>query len=113
MTTSYSKFMAPTVLTASAATMFTVPVIPASTLFRGGRMRYTNTTAAATTVTVYAVPFGGAAALGNCILFAKTIAANDYLDFDLSILGAGDFYQALSGIASSVTATMLAGSYFS
>ena len=113
MTISYSRFMTPTVLTAAAATMFTAQASPATTLLRGARMRFTNTTAGPVTVTAYAVPFGGAAAAGNAFVSAKTIAANDYLDVDLPILGPADFIQALAGAATSITATMISGSYFS
>lgn len=112
MTISYSKFFPPTVLTLSAATLFTVPSAPTSTLLRGGRIRLANTTGVAATVTLYAVPVAGTAGAGNAFASAKTIAPNDYLDVDMPILQAGDFLQALSGTATSITAHMISGSYF-
>lgn len=76
-------------------------------------MRFTNTTGAAATVTAYAIPLAGTAGVGNAFISVKTIAANDYLDVDVPIMAAGDFLQALSGTATSITAQILAGSYFS
>lgn len=113
MSISYSNFFAPTVLGIAAATLGTpVPTSPATTLLRGGRMRLVNTTAAAATATLYAVPSGGTAGVGNAFLSAKTIAANDYLDVDVPIMPAGAFIQGLSGTASAITAHMLSGSLF-
>lgn len=113
MTISYSAFMVPTVLTTSAADLVTVAATPTTNLLRGGRMRLTNTTAAAVTVTLYAVPAAGTAADGNAFLKAKSIAANDYLDIDLPIMPAGSKVQGLAGAATSITAHMLNGSVFS
>lgn len=113
MTISYSSFMAPTVLTTSAADLVTVAGTPTTSLLRGGRMRLTNTTGAAVTATLYAVPAAGAAADGNAFLKAKSIAANDFLDIDLPIMPAGSKVQGLAGAAASITAHMLNGSVFS
>lgn len=109
----YAKFFPPTVLTTTAATLFTTPLQPTTTLLRGGRIRLTNTSATAATATLYAVPVAGTAAAGNCFLNAKTVAPNDYLDIDVPILAAGDFLQGLSGTATSITVQSLAGSLFS
>jgi hypothetical protein len=113
MTISYTNFFAPTVLTTSAATLFTVPASPGTSLLRGGRVRLTNTTAGAVTATLHAVPPAGAAADGNAILKSKSIPANDYLDLDLPIMPAGAFLQGLAGAATSITAHMINGSIFS
>lgn len=113
MSITYSQFMAPTVLTTSAATLFTVPSVPASSLLRGGRIRLTNTTAGAVTVTLHGIPSGGTASDGNAFVKAKSVAANDYLDIDIPILGPGGFVQALAGAATSITAHMISGSLFS
>lgn len=113
MTISYTNFMSPTVLTTSAVTMFTVPAAPTTTLLRGGRMRFSNTTGGAVTVTVHSVPSAGSAADGNAVVKAKSVPANDYIDVDLPIMPAGSFVQALAGANTSITAHMVSGSYFS
>lgn len=113
MTISYSKFFQPTVLTTAAATLMTIPSSPTSTLLRGGRVRLTNTTNTAATVTLYAVPSAGTAGVGNAFVPGKSIAANDFLDVDMPIMQAGDFFQALAGTAASITVHMISGSYFS
>jgi hypothetical protein len=105
MTISYSSFFTPTVLGTAAGTLFTVPASPASTLLRGGRIRLTNT--------LHAVPPAGAAADGNAFVKGKSIAANDFLDVDVPLMGAGAFVQGLAGSATSITAHMISGSLFS
>lgn len=113
MSISYSKFFDATVLTTSAATLYTVPATPSSLLLRGARMRFTNTTAGPITVTAHAVPSGGAAAVGNAFVYTKSIAAGEYLDVDIPLLGPGGFIQALASANTSITATALAGALFS
>ena len=114
MTISYSNFFVPTVLTTTAATLFTVGATsaPASTLLRGGRIRFTNTTASPVTVTAYVVPSAGTAAAGNAFVSGKTIAANDYIDVDVPVMPNLAFLQALAGAATSITAHMISGSLF-
>lgn len=112
MAITYSKLFEPTALTTGAATLFTIGATPASNLLRGGRVRFTNTTAAAVTVTAHAVPAGGALADANAILKAKSVGANDYLDIDLPAMKAGDFLQALAS-ATGITAHFVTGSVFS
>ena len=113
MTTSYSSFFDATVLTTSAATLFTVPASPSTTLLRQGRIRLTNTTGGAITATLYAVPPAGTAGTVNAFVSAKSIAANDYLDVDVPQLRAGAFVQALAGATPGITAHMISGALFS
>lgn len=111
MSISYSKFFDPVQLPGTATTLFTVPA-PASTLLRGGRIRFTNTTAGAITVTAYAVPNAGSVGVANAFVSAKSIAANDYLDVDVPIMPSGATLQALASAATSITAHMIAGGLF-
>ncbi len=113
MTISYSSFFAPTVLTTAVQTLYTMPSTPSSSLLRGGRMRFTNTTAGAVTVTAYAVPNLGTAGTGNAFASAFSVPANNYLDVDVPILPAGATLQALAGASASITAHMLAGGVYS
>ena len=113
MSITYSNFFPATVLGTTAGTLFTIGASPASSLLRGGRIRFTNTTAAAVTVTAYNVPSGGTAAAGNAFVSAKSVNANDYVDVDVPIVPAGGFVQALAGSATAITAHMLAGGVYS
>lgn len=114
MTISYAKFFQPTVLSGSNAVLFTIGAPqPASTLLRGGRVRLTNVTASPATATLNAVPSGGSLLTGNEFLSAQSITANNYLDVDLPIMAFGDSLQGLSGTASAINITVIAGSYFS
>ena len=113
MSITYTNFFPPTVLGVAAATLYTVPSTPSSSLLRGGRIRVTNTTGAAQTATLYAVPFGGTAAAGNSFASAVSVPANNYLDIDVPIMPAQSFIQALAGAANAITAHMLAGGVYS
>lgn len=113
MTISYAKFFAPTVLSTAAGTLYTTPAQPTTTLLRGGRVRFTNTTASAASVTAYAVPSGGTPSASNAFLSGRSVPPNDYIDVDVPIIGPGDFISALSGTASAITAHAIAGGLFS
>ena len=113
MALSITQLFPPTVLTNSAATLFTMPTSPTTSILKNGRMRFNNTTAGAITVTAYAVPKGGTAAVGNAFLSAVSIAANSFLDTDIPVMGEGDFLQALASANTSITASQLDGVLFS
>lgn len=103
------RLFAPTVLATAAGTLYTCP---ANTVMAGGQIHLLNTSTGAVTVTVYAVPAGGAAADGNAVVKGRSLAAGDYLLLDIPVLGAGDFLQAQASAATSVTASNLAGREF-
>jgi hypothetical protein len=113
MTIAIIQLFPPTVLTTSAATLFTMPTSPTTSILRNGRMRFLNTTASPVTVTAYAVPKGGTAGVGNAFLDAQSIAANAYLDTDIPVMAEGDFLQALASAGTAVTASELDGVIFS
>ena len=113
MTITYSAFFVPTVLGVAASTLATVPVSPVGTLLRGGRVRLTNTTGAAVTATLYAVPAAGTAGAANAFLSAKSINANDFLDVDVPIMPAGAMLEGLASAAASITAHMISGGLYS
>ena len=89
--------------------MYAVPADPATTIARGVRVRFANTTAGAITVRVWAVPAAGAVADVNTALPTTSIAANGYLDVQIPVLAAGDTLRALASAATSITATCLDG----
>lgn len=103
----------PTVLTAAAATIYTVPAAPPTLVAGNVRVRFTNTTAGAVSVTAYGIPSGGSAAAGNQFLNAVSIAGNAYLDVDVPALGPGGFMQALAGAVTSITVHQLNAVLFS
>lgn len=95
---SFRKLFEPTMLTTSAAEVFSLD-ITSSALLNNGRVRLTNVTASPATVTLYVVPSGGAAAIANAIAVAYSIGANDYAEINLPTMKNGD---ALHGLASAV-----------
>lgn len=111
MAITYVKLFEPVQLGAAVITAFTVPG-PSSTLLRGGRVRLTNTSSAAVSATVYAVPLSGAAADSNALLKSKAIAANDFLDIDLPVMKSGDFLQAMASTAAALTLHAISGSFY-
>lgn len=106
---SFIKLFQPTVLTTGATTIYTCPVAPSTSVLKNGRVRFTNTTAGAVTVTAYAVPSAGTAGASNAFLNAVSVAANAYLDVDLPSLAAGDTFQALASAATSITVHEVGG----
>jgi hypothetical protein len=108
-----SPLFNPQVLGTAAATIFTVPAAPASLTLARGRVRFTNTSGAAVSVTAYAIPLGGTAGPGTAYLNAESIAQNTHLDVDLPVLGPGGFLQALASAVTSITVHLLDGVLFS
>lgn len=102
------QLIATQVLTAAAATYYTVP-----TSGNGYTVVTSfcicNTDAATRTFTVYAIVQGGTAATGNKIFDAVTIAADTTyivgLDEGMLVLPSGSFIQALADSANVVTIT--------
>lgn len=115
MTTGALKqLIATQVLTAAAATYYTAPASS------NGYTVVTsfvicNTDSAERTFTVHAVASGGAAATGNKILDAVTIAADTTyivgLDSGMLVLPSGSFIQALADSANVVTITAAGTEY--
>jgi hypothetical protein len=95
---------------AAADTLFTIPAAyPSSTILRNGRVRFANTSGAAVTIEVWAVPDGDTAANDNKILPTYSIPANSYIDLDLPYMGLGAMLQAKAGAATSITASFING----
>jgi hypothetical protein len=113
MALTFSRLFAPTVLGTAETTLYTCPASPASNVIKNGRVRFTNTSGAAATVTAHAVPLAGTAAAANCFLNAESIAPNAHLDVDFPTLAAGDVLSALASAATSITATEIGGVLFS
>lgn len=113
MAINYQKFFAPTVLTTSAVILYTVPATPITNLFRGGRVRLTNTTSAPKTARLYAVPASGAVADANAFFFDQTVPAFGYLDIDVPIMAAGDTLQGLASATPGVGIQAMTGGVFS
>lgn len=102
----YVKAFAPTVLTTSAATLYTVPT---DNVLRSAVLRLSNTTAGLVTATVYAVPSGGTAADSNAVVKGLGIPANGFYDVAVPVMSEADFIQALASAGTSVTAHFLQG----
>jgi hypothetical protein len=113
MAVQVTTLFAPTVLTASAAVIYTAPASPSTTVLTNGRVRFTNTSAGARSITAYAVPAAGSPAAGNCFMNAEALAANAHVDVDVPLLGPGGTLQALADVTSDVTITALSGVLFS
>lgn len=113
MNITYSSFFTPVVLGITTSTLLTIPATTTTTMLRGGRIRLTNTTVNTATVTLYAVPSGALASVGNTFFPTKYISANDFTDVDVPIMPAGSTLQAIAGTAASITAQMISGAYFS
>ncbi len=106
----YTKLFEPTLISTSATEYYEVP---AGNTLRAGRVRITNVTGTAATVSINAIPAAGSNADSNAVVKAYSIAANDFKDFDLPIMKAGDTLEALAGTASALTIHAIDGVLFS
>jgi len=107
------QMFTPTVLTTSAATLFTVATGSSLGVLARGRIRFTNTTAAGVAVTAYDVPTGGAAGAGNNFCPTLSVPAFSNLDVDVPVLTEGGFIQAFASAGTSITAHAMDGVLFS
>lgn len=106
------RLFAPRALSNVVGIIYTCPTSPPSACLKDGRVRFTNTTAGAITVTAYTVIPAGTPAAGNMFLNAVSIPANGYLDTNVPTLGAGDTFQAFASAAASITVSEIGGVIF-
>lgn len=110
---SYSKLFEPTLLTATAATILTVPSGSASMLLKGGIVRLTNTSASPVSVSLFSVPAAGSNGAINQFFPGKTVPGNDFVDVQVPQLKAGDFIQGSAVTAAVVNIQAISGAYYS
>lgn len=113
MTVLVSQLFGPTVLTASAATIYTMPTTPVGITLSRGRARFTNTDTVQHAVTSYAIQFGGTATTGTCFMNAEVVMPNTHLDVDLPVMTDGGFFQSFADAAGHITMFQLDGILFS
>jgi hypothetical protein len=110
MSFSFKKLFEPKQISSALPdTLFTVDSLPATSILRNGRIKFVNTTLSIQTIKLWAVPGSSAAADSNLLSFNTPISPNSYVEIDLPILKAGDFVQALSSTALTITAHCLDG----
>ncbi|NMV36921.1 hypothetical protein [Ralstonia insidiosa] len=112
MAVSIVKLFSPVQLGTGASIIYTAPTNPLTTV-KNGRVRLTNTSGSAASVTLYTVPNGGTAGVGNECLPAVSIPGGQNLDVDFPSLGPGDTLQGLSGTASVITVSEMGGVLYS
>lgn len=84
-------------------------IITAAEITLAARIRLTNVTAGAITVTIHVVPSGGSASDSNAHLKGYSIPANDYIDIDLGNLPDAAVVSGLASAGTSITAHFLSG----
>lgn len=89
--------------------VFLMPTTPATSLLVNGRVRFSNVTAGAITITAWAIPSGGTAINGTLCLPTVSISANSYLDMDIPQLGVSGKLQARAGAAASINVQPMDG----
>jgi len=109
MALSFTKLFQPALLGNAAATVYTMPATPATTLLRNGRVLLTNIDTVAHAVTLYAVPSGGSASTTNEFLPAVSVPANGTLPVDVPQLAISDFIQGFADTANKVNIQALDG----
>lgn len=91
--------------------LFTVPNNSNTTIVRNGRVRFSNVSAAPTSIKCWAVPPGGSVADSNVVLPLYPLAVGGYVDVPTGVIAATGKFYAQAGNASSVSAVCLDGIY--
>jgi ABC-type transport system involved in Fe-S cluster assembly fused permease/ATPase subunit len=106
MSVTYKKLFEPTILTTSAATIFTLNSSAGavdSTILENLVLRVMNYTAGAITVSGYAIASGGTASDDEYFCKAMSIPANDYALVTVPVMAFGGFIQMLASSNTSIT----------
>lgn len=107
------KLFAPLQLGTGETTIYQCAAAPSTTVLKNGRLRLSNITAGAVTVTLHNVPSGGSAGDANAFMKGESIAANSHVDVDMPTLAAGDTVSGLAGAATSINVQELGGVLYS
>jgi basic membrane lipoprotein Med (substrate-binding protein (PBP1-ABC) superfamily) len=116
MAFSVAKLFSITDLTATNATIYTVPSSPTTTILTGAVFRLTNVTAGAITVNMHIIDSGGSADTTNyndALLKDYSVSANSTVEISIPQMSAGDFIQMLASAANSVNVAPVSGTLFS
>jgi len=113
MAFTFIPLFAPSQLTNAAASIYPVPASPASTFLTSAVVKLANTTNAAVTATLYAVPAAGTPVDGNTFFPTVSIPANSYIDVTVPQIAAGGSLQAKAGANSSITISCISGALYS
>jgi hypothetical protein len=115
MALTISQLFTPVQLPNAVGVLFTMPTAAEqpTAVLKNGRVRLTNTSAAAVPVTLYAAPSATASAAANCCMSTQSIPANSYVDVDIPTMAAGDTLRGFAGTASVVTMHEMGGMLYS
>lgn len=111
MSNTYVKLFAPTLLTGSASTIYTMPAI-AGTVLKNLIVRVTNTDSSARTVTLYAVPNGDTASVTNVFFNAVSLAPGESQEVNVPTIDASDTLQGLASTTSVVNIQEAGGTLY-
>ena len=101
MAMAQTKLHAPAVLGTSPSTLYTVP---GSTITILKQVALCNTTTNNRTISLYLVPSGGTAGVGNAVLYDVSVDAKSTTFVNLSaVMATGDILQGLASVAASVS----------
>lgn len=103
-----TQLFAPAALTTSAVAYIAAIAAPSKYLINA-KVRFTNITAGAITVTAYAVQSGDSPVDANAFMKAESIPANSHVDVPVPVLATGGTMQALASAGTSITISFLAG----
>jgi len=115
MALTITQLFTPVQLPAAAAVLFSMPTTAQqpTAVLKNGRVRLTNTSAAAVPVTLYAAAAATISAAANCCMSTQSIPANSYIDVDIPTMTAGDTLRGFAGTANVVTMHEMGGLLYS
>lgn len=109
MAIEYGRKFAPTQLTTSLVTLFTLGTLGDGRTMENMVVRFTNTTAGAVTVDAHLVPSSGSASDTNKVVPTVSIAANSTSDIRIPKMIGGDFLQAKASAGASISMSEVTG----
>ena len=109
MAIQFLKLFQPSVLTTTAAAIYTVPASPTTSLLGNGQVLLTNDTASTQAASLWAVPSGGSVGQANIFFPAIGIAAYQTQLVNVPQLAAGDALWASAASSSAVSIAAMSG----
>jgi hypothetical protein len=109
MTTKFEKLFSPIEISNTTETTLFVLDVSFLGVLRSGRVRLVNTTATATTVSMWAIDSGDSPVDENKILSDFVVRGDNFIDVDLPIMQIGDTLKAKAGAANSITVSFING----
>lgn len=108
-TNAYPVFFNSTALDSANGLIYTVPSSPTTIILQELQIKVVNTSEATHTVTIYAVPSGGAASTSNAAAINMSVPPYDYVLIPVPRMAAGGTVEGFADTASVLSVQPIGG----